>query len=326
MKHAKKYVMTPYQESAQAPAASESDVPGLDDIQFGSGFSLGSLTAPGIPGDPGDTGPLARNQVTQFPQSAQDGQAALAPAVTKKKNAIRERALDKATKSAKIMSRLAMVNGYNENFEIKLRTGKYLSGSNLIYLVWHVLAPAREVQGLKEFTELLSDAGVMSEWIDNPNVRASLSNMAGSQRPAYSTQSTAQAQLAPTEVRSRRFVSKRRGEESVEEPTAPSHKRRRLEDQLAQISSMRDSAPSLQPESESAIEEPRAVQRRPSKRTWEDKRAELAEESDGDELMEAEQDEPLDLAPRSQAEVLRKRKQKIARRLGRPGDWSDSND
>ena len=123
----------------------ESVEPGLDDVQFQYGG--------------------------QLPEADDVQQPA------KKVNAIRARAIEKATKSAKIMSRLARINGYNDSFEIKTRDGSYLSGSNMILLIWHVLTPAREVSGLKEFVQLLHDAGVDPSWIDNPNVRSTLSSL-----------------------------------------------------------------------------------------------------------------------------------------------------
>lgn len=286
MKNAKKYVMTPYNdiESAVDPA----EEAGLDDVQFG-----GSL------GDPGISDLLA---APSPPGGSLDAQASQVSKEPRKRNAIRERALDKATKTAKIIMRLAAVNGYNDDFEIKLRDGKYLRGSNLVHLIWHVLTPAREVQGLKEFTELLRDAGVQSDWIDNPNVRTMLANMDTSRRPAV-------AEPARPSM-PKRFVSKRRGEDLVEEPGSKQVKRQRLEDQVHRIQEI------------AAPQAPPSTPAQPSKRSFDEFDIEDEDQQDADV-----EDIPMPIAPPPplRSEVLRKRKQNIARKLHR-GDWSDNDD
>lgn len=368
MKRAKKYVMTPYEELSprqnKANTISNnnddnnkidedgSDMPGLDDIQFGGNAFLDAL------GSTGHSDPLAPLEVPGAPgffQGAADPQGTLGAkgtvgTVGKKKNAIRARALDKATKSAKIISRLARVNGYNDEFEIKLRTGKYLNGSNLIVLLWHVLTPAREVQGLKEFTELLSDAGVLSDWIDNPNVRSTLAAMNGSsstrqvqtrETPASPSTTVIPAREAPGDRH--RLVRKRRGDDDDESAPmtqdAPIAKRRRLEDQLNRIRATQDShKPAVDPTalelspygagdgSVSHAEERLAKRRHVSDDDDDDD--ERIEDSDREDDLETQALVPTIKVPPLRSEILRARKQKQARKLRRPGNsnyWSDSD-
>lgn len=344
MKSAKKYVMTPYDEAKDKGTAdhdsnnkdNEDNYPGLDDVQFGGNTFFGSpeALAPLASSAAGAAQGRAQTQEAQGAQVTQDSKAA---GSKKKGNAIRERALDKASKSAKIISRLARVNGYNDAFEIKLRNGKYLDGSNLIVLLWHVLTPAREVQGLKEFTELLSDAGVLSDWIDNPNVRSSLAAMNGPARPPVSASNDRPALVNPVMVSSsapRRYVSKRRGDDddpqSVE---APKLKRRRLEDELTRIRTMQSAnAPSPTPfVVDETVHQPEA---RPAKRSREPEPADYDAQDtydvdDIEEGLETQELVPTVPVPPLHSQVLRARKQKLARKLRRPGtkssNWSDSD-
>lgn len=100
----------------------------------------------------------------------------------KKGNQIRKYALERQQKFLKIILRLAAINGYDENGRIKLPSGTYMENSDIVTLLGHSLTPGRNISGLKEFVDLLAEAGVSDDLVINENVKQMLQKSQGFQK------------------------------------------------------------------------------------------------------------------------------------------------
>ncbi|KAI1299853.1 hypothetical protein HDE_03677 [Halotydeus destructor] len=143
----------------------------------------------------------------------------------KKGNFIMLRAVERQRKLLKIIMRLAAINGYNDTENIKLSDGSYMSDSDIVSLLMHVLSPGKLVNGLKEFVDLLHTAGVTPDLIVNENVKAMLQKLHRVQPVRREAQPivTQQIETPMEDVQSR--APKRRHEEVIEERTEPPIKR-----------------------------------------------------------------------------------------------------
>lgn len=97
--------------------------------------------------------------------------------VKKKGNWIRDRAFERYRKLIEITYILSKYNAFNEKYQIKLRSGGHLAGSDGIALLMHILSPGKSMVGLQEFVELLADAGVTADMVINENVKAMLRDL-----------------------------------------------------------------------------------------------------------------------------------------------------
>lgn len=101
-----------------------------------------------------------------------------APNVPKKKgNWIRDRAFDRYRKLIDITYVLAKYGAFNKDYQIKLRKGGHLVGSDGVALLMHALSPGKHMVGIQEFVELLADAGVTPDMVINENVKAMLQKL-----------------------------------------------------------------------------------------------------------------------------------------------------
>lgn len=164
---------------------------GLDDVRF---EMPQQQTGTGLNISEGPAGPV--NLVRAPPLAVPAELPGPAPA-RKRGNAIQDRAIDRTTKTIKILARLARVDGFNDALEIRAKNGSFLSGSNLVLLLWHALAAEREVKGLEDFVALLREARVQPEWINNANVRAKLSGATPAPRRQTTQTPPPQSQTVP---------------------------------------------------------------------------------------------------------------------------------
>ena len=61
---------------------------------------------------------------------------------------------------ARVILKLASINGYNDREEIKLEDGSYLDNTNVIDLLNYAMTPTRARKGIEHFVNLLHEAGV----------------------------------------------------------------------------------------------------------------------------------------------------------------------
>lgn len=81
--------------------------------------------------------------------------------------------------------KLASINGYDDQYRIRNRNGKYLANTNVHDLLNHCMSVGRKLTAENEFIELLAEAGIDPDWILNENVKAKLIPLVGYQpKPA----------------------------------------------------------------------------------------------------------------------------------------------
>lgn len=92
----------------------------------------------------------------------------------RKKNSIRQYALDRQRKLISIVLRLASFGGYDEDGRIIDEDGRSLPSSDIVALLLHALSPGRNVSGLNTFVSLLHRANISPDLIINGNVKQML--------------------------------------------------------------------------------------------------------------------------------------------------------
>lgn len=95
----------------------------------------------------------------------------------RKKNSIRQYALDRQRKLVSIVLKLASYGGYDEDGRIFDENGTPVPQSDVVALLLHALSPGRNVSGLDAFVSLLHRANVPPDLIINGNVKQMLYNM-----------------------------------------------------------------------------------------------------------------------------------------------------
>lgn len=90
------------------------------------------------------------------------------------KNSIRAHALNRQRKILTIIRKLAKIDGYNEQGQIKTRNGTFLERSDIATLVLWAVSQDKIIHGLQEFVELLKTAGVTADEVMNENLRIRL--------------------------------------------------------------------------------------------------------------------------------------------------------
>jgi hypothetical protein len=81
---------------------------------------------------------------------------------------------DKSARWAKIILKLASINGFDDQLRIKREDNTFVSNSNVIALVNHTLTQAKILTGLPELIKQLHNAHVDPELVINERVKAEL--------------------------------------------------------------------------------------------------------------------------------------------------------
>ncbi|RWR98796.1 hypothetical protein B4U79_10617, partial [Dinothrombium tinctorium] len=89
-----------------------------------------------------------------------------------------------------IILKLAKINGYNENFEIRDRYGNFIANSNILQLVKESEKHEDDIQGLNEFIELLQEAKIDPNLITNQSIKANLISLYNQKPLEVSTEKT----------------------------------------------------------------------------------------------------------------------------------------
>lgn len=89
---------------------------------------------------------------------------------------IRERANLKLINLLRVMSKLASIQGYDEEGRIQSRSGGYMNNTDIAFLLQNSMAPGKLIVGQDEFIHLLIKAKVNPDLILNENVRSKLLN------------------------------------------------------------------------------------------------------------------------------------------------------
>lgn len=75
------------------------------------------------------------------------------------------------TSLLEIIMKLAQVNGFNNEYQIRDRSGAYVAGTDARALVSYAVQPEKLIRGKQQFAELLSQAGVAPSMVANENLR-----------------------------------------------------------------------------------------------------------------------------------------------------------
>ena len=94
-----------------------------------------------------------------------------------------ERDMDKIQKLLNIVLKIALRNGYNEEFEINDRFGNPISDTDIAALINNALSHEKILVGEKDFIRILYESNVNPYWIVNENVRAKLLSYRPTGRP-----------------------------------------------------------------------------------------------------------------------------------------------
>ena len=90
------------------------------------------------------------------------------------RNSIRAHALNRLRKLLTIVLKLAKVQGYNDNYQIKGQDGNYIERTDLQSLLNWAVSQDKVMVGLNEFVDLLKKAGVTPEDVLNENLKVRL--------------------------------------------------------------------------------------------------------------------------------------------------------
>src|SRR6266581_5540349 len=81
---------------------------------------------------------------------------------------------DKTARILKIALKLGSIRGYDDDYRVRREDNTYVSNSNIIALLNHLMSRGRLLNGLSELLPLLIEARVDPELIINENVKAKL--------------------------------------------------------------------------------------------------------------------------------------------------------
>src|SRR6266700_2832020 len=84
----------------------------------------------------------------------------LSSEVEEKKDPIKTKIYDKIHRFIKVILKLAKNVGYDSEFRIKLKNGKYLEKTNIVDLLTHAMSVGKVLYGENEFIELLATSDV----------------------------------------------------------------------------------------------------------------------------------------------------------------------
>src|SRR6266700_2337321 len=85
-----------------------------------------------------------------------------------------DRDLDKIHKFLYIVLKVALRNGYNNDFSLNDINGRPIYDTNIAELLNEALSPQKILLGENDFVRLLYEAEVDSNWIVNENIKAKL--------------------------------------------------------------------------------------------------------------------------------------------------------
>src|SRR5882672_1023893 len=95
----------------------------------------------------------------------------------------RSNPFEKLIKQLKIILKLARIDAYNLDGQIKGADGQYMSRSDIIHLLQHSMTPGKLLIGEDEFVDLLHKANVEIDLIVNENVRSRLRQLYEGRQP-----------------------------------------------------------------------------------------------------------------------------------------------
>lgn len=91
------------------------------------------------------------------------------------KNFIKAHALNRQRKLLSIILKIAKVEGYNDNLQIKGPNGQFMEKSDIVRLLLWAVSQDKVMFGLNEFVDLLKKAGVTADDVLNENLKVRLS-------------------------------------------------------------------------------------------------------------------------------------------------------
>lgn len=82
--------------------------------------------------------------------------------------------LHKMTAMFQTVLKLALINGYDDQYRIRNKNGEFIANSNLLDLIHHAMSVGKNLVATNEFIDLLAEAGVEPEWLVNEHVKTML--------------------------------------------------------------------------------------------------------------------------------------------------------
>jgi hypothetical protein len=159
-----------------------------------------------------------------------------------------------------LILKLAQVRGYNRERQIKLRSGEYMADTNVINLMRYALSTGRAMAGLREFVDLLNEAGVKPHEVWNDHVKGM---MTGDRLTRERPPATQPPPAPPTGVK------RKRDHPTQEEEEAPvKRKRVHYEDDMPgppTLQRMEEPSPPVELESEEELPPPPPLKYNPIK-------------------------------------------------------------
>ena len=116
---------------------------------------------------------------------------------TPKKNPINN--INKYFSLLKIGLKLALINGFNDEFKIKSQDGSYVEGSNIIQLLNFALSHGKRPVGETDFVKLLSEAKIDPSMIKQDDIRSKLEQLNRISNPAIPSSSPTFPSISVTE-------------------------------------------------------------------------------------------------------------------------------
>lgn len=108
----------------------------------------------------------------------------------KKKMSAYAKSIEKLVKMLKIVLRLAKINAYTDDGEIRDEFGNVISNSNLINLLQKLMVNEKLLVGKNEFLKLLHNAKVPPDWVTNEDMKTRLLAMYNSGQKSTSNTDT----------------------------------------------------------------------------------------------------------------------------------------
>jgi len=183
----------------------------------------------------------------------------------------------------KVALKLATINGYDDQYRIRNRNGKYLVNTNVHDLLNHCMSVGRKLTAENEFIELLAEADIDPDWILNENVKAKLIPLVGyKNKPAQYRPHP--SQTASKSVRT--FTELPPPHDIINVPTVDDNERDEEEEEL-DMQAVGDLSDNVEEENESIDEVVETVKRkRPTTRALSSRKRRVADENIEDLMFE----------------------------------------
>ena len=73
--------------------------------------------------------------------------------------------------------KLALINGYDEEFRIRNKNGEIVPNANLLDLIHNSMTVNKNLVGMEEYVQLLAETNANPDWFVNHNVKSSLTSL-----------------------------------------------------------------------------------------------------------------------------------------------------